>query len=1084
MAEDDAWVTMRCPSCQHQPPSRSAFCNRCGSPLIDAPLLGERRHLTVMFCDMVGSTELAQRLDAEELQVVVAEYQNTCARIIIGLGGHIAQYLGDGLLVYFGYPQAHEDDGVRAVSSALEILAAMPALDASIGQQLPELAGQTLQVRIGIHSGLVVLSDMGRGDELQRLALGDTLNIAARLQAVATSGAIVISEATQRLVHGAFVIEDLGDLQLKGVSEPIRTHRVVTASGALSRLERSAQAGLTPLVGREQEIALALERWEQTRNGNGQTILLSGEPGIGKSRLVAVLRDRLAAEPLRWLVCRCSPHHENTAFHPVIDMLERTLEIEEGDSEGRRRAKLESALRNSNISAEQIAPLANLLCVPERRVEGPLRLQREDPRRQTLESLAACLFELSRERPLVLVIEDLHWIDPSTLELLGLLVARVSHERVLLVFTYRPGFEVPWDAGHDLVKIGLYPLTRDQIAMLCTGVAGGRALPVPLLAELVAKADGVPLFAEELTKAVLEADWLEERDGRWVIAGPRRQLSVPSTLNESLMARLDGLGAVKELAQLCAVVGREVSYELLRAVAPHPEKALQAGLRRLVAADLITREGQANQVRYVFRHALIHETAYDSLLRSDRQRLHALIARVLEERFPERSAARPDVLALHHTRAGSLAEAVGFYHQAAKQAIDRQAHAEAIGHLECGIELIRMLPKSAEWDRRELELQVALGTSTMIAKGQGHPQVEQAHARARDLSRKTGDQTGLFRALWGLSRFYQSQGKPVASYDLGEQMLELARTTDDPSQLCWAHLALGQALFWLGNPTRSLAELETTIAFCDASPESTDVHVFGQDPALTSRSLVGPALWILGHPDGSLRRSHEALKIGRKTADPFTYALALNFAAVVHQLRGERERTRELADAAIEISGEHGFPLFMGFGRVMKGWALTKEAGRGGGIDEIHRGLADIKSAGTGLGGPYVLALLSESLRVVGRERDALAAAESALELAVSQQSRFWDTELLRLKGEILLGLEPDSREESERLLRQALERARELRATSFELRVAMSLSRLLAARGDADAGLALVRGVVERFDEGFDTRDLLEAKALLNAAV
>ena len=1080
MTPNPDWTQIRCPSCRHQPPSGSRFCNRCGSALAEAPLAGERRHLTVMFCDLVGSTELAQQLDAEELQIVVGELQNTCARVIGGLDGHVAQYLGDGLLVYFGYPQAHEDDAIHALSAALEILAALPEVAAAIARQLPERAGEPLRVRIGIHSGMLVLSDMGRGDDQPRLGMGDTVNIAARLQGAAAPGEILISEATRRLVQGAFLLEDRGELSLKGVSERVRTHRVVGSSGLQSRLERSAREGHTPLIGREQEVALALESWEQVRAGAGRALLLVGEPGIGKSRLVAVLRERIAAEPHRWLVCRCTAHQENTPFHPVIDMLEHTFEIEEADTEPRRRARIEAELRSVTIPERYIPPLVALLCKPDASTESFRWLQREDRRRQTLESLAACVERLGRDRPLVLVVEDLHWIDPSTLELLGLLVNRLERERALLVFTYRPGFEVPWRSSHQVLEIGLHRLTREQIARICTSVAKDRELPAALLADLVAKADGVPLFAEELTKAVLESDRLEGRAGRLAIVGERGHLTVPATLQESLMARLDGLGGVKELAQLCAVIGRDVSYDLLRAVSPQPEKALQAGLARLGAANLLAREGPPGQPRYVFQHALIHETAYDSLLRSDRQRLHGRIARTFQEQFPERSAAHPDVLALHHARAGSLEDAIEFYQQAAVQATDRQAQVEAIGHLERAIELIGALPASPDWDRRELELQVALGTATMIARGQGHPGVERAHARARDLGRKTADRTGLFRALWGLSRFHQSQGKMEASSALGEQMLELALETGDRSQLCWAHLALGQASFWRGDPTRCLSELEATIAICGASAEAIDANVFGQDPALSSRSLAGAAHWIVGRPDTGLRISREALEIGSKKADPFSYALALDFGAVVHQVRGERERTRELAEMAIELSREHGIPLFMGFGRVMKGWSLTLGAGDEAAIAEIHAGLSDLKAAGTGLGGPYLLALLADSLGVVGRGREALAILDAALRLAAAQESHFWDTELLRLKGEILLDLDADARDEAERLLRQALERARALGTRSFELRAGLSLARLLAARDEGEAGRDLVRGVYQRFDEGFETRDLARARELL----
>lgn len=1056
---------MRCPTCRHDPPAGSGFCNRCGASLA-APVAagsGDRRQITVMFCDIVGSTELAEALDAEELRLVVREYQQTAARIIHAYEGHVAQYLGDGLMVYFGYPLAHEDDAFRALSAALRILAGLPALNRELARRLALKTQLELEVRVGIHSGPALLSDMGLGDEQQRLALGETPNIAARLQSEAASGTILISEATRRLVQGAFVLDDLGRRRLKGVSEPIATYRVLSASGAVTRMERSAQRGLTPLIGREQEVALAIERWQRAVDGRGQTILLSGEPGIGKSRLVEVIREHVADQPHTWVEARCSPYHENSAFHPVLQSLERAFGIEEDQPESERRAALEAGLRDAGLAARHLASLVDLVAAPD----GTSGASARDRRSETLEAFAAWLARLAAERPVVAVVEDLHWVDPSTLELLGFLMARVPRERMLLVLTFRPDFEVPWDPGPHLLRIGLHPLTSEQIVALCAAVAGQRRLPQAVLDELAARADGVPFFAEELTRAVIESEWRPDRDGA----------AIPSTLQETLMSRLDRLGSTRELAQLCGVVGREISYDLLRAVSPLRERELREGLSRLVDADLLSREGPAHQTLYVFRHALIQETAYHSLLRSERQGHHARIARALEQQFPERAAASPEVVARHHESAGAFDDAVRCYARAARQAVERSAHAEALGHFENAISLIGRLPGGAERDRRELELQVALGTSIMIAKGQGHPGVRAAHERARDLADATADAPELFRALWGLSRFHQSQGDLRASHELGERMLELAGRAGDASLTRWAHLALGQALFWRGDPARALEELEATIALSEESVPSREVAIFGQEPALTSRSLAAPALWMLGRPDRALRRSRECVALGKKAGDPFTYAMALDWAAVVHQMRGERERTRELASLAIELSSERGFPLYRGFGRVMRGWAAIRGPEDAGGLAEIERGLDDLQAAGTGLGAPYVQALMAEAQWTLGRADDALLMVDTALALAERQHSHLWTAELLRLKGEILVGIDPAARERGGSLLRRAMETARGQGAPSLELRAAISHWRLLGERGDG----ARVRELVAGFEEGFDTRDLQDARALLS---
>ncbi len=1080
MVDNQHETPSRCPRCGHEPPESSSFCNRCGSPLVAAAVVGERRPLTVMFCDLVGSTELAQALDAEELPLVIGEYQNSCAQLIRSGEGYVAEYLGDGLLVYFGYPHAHDDDAVRAVNAALAMLEGMPALNRALRRRVPAMADRVLEMRVGIHSGVVVLSDMGRGGEPHRFGVGDTLNIAARLEALAEAGQILISDSTQRLVSGAFELESLGATRLKGVEQPIELFLVMAAREGQSRLERSAVAGLTPLVGRTQEIALALERWQEVKNNRGQSVLLSGEPGIGKSRLVAEVRERLIPDPHLWLTCRCSSHRENTAFHPVTEMLERFLGVEEGDSQAERRQKVESGLGAAKIQERLISPLVGLLTVAEREAAGRPPGQGEDPRSQTLESLAECFSELSRDRPLVLVFEDLHWVDPSTLELLGLLMSRFSAERVLLLLTCRPEFELPWETGRDCVHIQLNPLTRDQVTELCRAVAVERILPASLLSELAAKTDGVPFFAEELTKAVLEANEPTRPDDPLGRIGSAKHLSVPSTLHESLMARLDRQGSSKELAQLCAVIGREASYELLRVVSERPERDLQQGLEHLIHANLISREGPPHQARYVFRHALIHETAYDSLLRGDRQSLHHRIARALSEQFPNVGESQPEELARHYALGGHPAKAVPMYSRAAELAIDRLAHLEAIGHLGKAIELVATLPATADLNRLELDLQIALGTSSMIAEGQGHDRVEQSHTRARELSLALGDEDGLFRALWGLSRLHQSRGKPVASHELGLQMLELAKRADDPARLCWAHLAVGQALFWRGNPAEALVALQATIQICDEHPDSPDGYMFGQDPSLSARALVGPVEWILGHVDRALQHGRQAVEVASKAEDPFTYAFVLNFASVVHQMRGEREQTLDLAEAAIEICSERGFPLFMGFGLVMKGWALCE--GPEDGVGLMQEGLACFQDAHTGLGGPYLLALLTQALRTNGNDKEALAAVEAAMGLSAGQESYFWNPELLRLKSEVLVALDANARPESERLVREAIQSAREHAAVSFELRAAMSLYRLLEGSDRSAEAKELLHEACGRFAEGADTPDLADARALLSA--
>ena len=688
----------------------------------------ERRQLTVLFCDLVDSTALAGRLDPEDYREVVRAYQDTCAAIIQRFAGHIAQYLGDGLLVYFGYPQAHEDDAQRAVRTGLGFVEAMETLNSYLGQQ----HGVRLAVRVGIHTGLVVVGEIGGGGRQEPLALGDTPNIAARLQGLAAPDTVVISAATQRLIQGYFTCQALGAQTLKGVAMPLQVYQVVRATEVQQRFDVAAARGLTPLVGREHEVGLLRERWAQVQVGRGHIVVLSGEAGIGKSRLVQAVQDEIIDAAALRIEYRCSPYHQHSALYPVIAHLERVLAWRQDETPAERLCKLEEALQPYPLPLAEVVPLLAALLslpLPDERYP-PLTLTPQRQKQKTLEALLTWLLVLTEQQPVLFVVEDLHWIDPSTLGFLTLLVDQGPTARLLALLTCRPEFQPPWGLRTHLTPIALQRLPQAQIEVMVVQVTGGKALPPAVLQHVVTKTDGVPLFVEELTKTVLESGLLRETEEHYELTGPLPPLALPTTLHDSLMARLDRLATVKAVAQLGAVLGRTFSYDLLRAVTLLDKVSLQQALTRLVDAELLYQRGIPPQATYLFKHALIQEAAYQSLLKSMRQQFHQRIAQVLETRFPTAVETQPGLVAQHYTTAGCTEQAVIYWQRAGEQASERSANLEAISHCTTGIELLQTLPATPERTQQSLTLYIALGAALQMARGNAAPKVEQAYTRA------------------------------------------------------------------------------------------------------------------------------------------------------------------------------------------------------------------------------------------------------------------------------------------------------------------------------------------------------------------
>ena len=921
------------------------------------PPEAERRQLTVLFCDLVDSTALASALDPEDLREVVQAYQEVCAKVIARFEGHIAQYLGDGLLVYFGYPRAHEDDAQRAARAGLGMLEALEQLNTRLTQE----RGVQLAVRLGIHTGLVVVGEVGGGTRQEQLALGETPNLAARLQGIAAPNTLVISAATFQLLGGFFACQPLGTPLLKGLAQPLALYRVLYESMARSRLEAVGSTGWTPLVGREQEVTVLRERWAQVKDGRGQVVLLSGEAGIGKSRLVQVLQDHVAAEPQAWLTpCQCSPYHQHTALYPLIDLLERVaLRFDREESPQQKVGKLEGFLVQYGLPlAEAVPLLAALLSLPLPADYAPLAESSEQQKQRTLQTFLTLLGRLAAQQPLLFVMEDLHWADPTTLELLSLFVAQGPTARILALWTFRPDFTPPWTGRTHLTQVTLPRLPRHEATEMTGRVAHGKALPAEVVEQVVAKTDGVPLFVEELTKMVLESGLLQERDDRYDLTGPLPPLAIPTTLHDSLMARLDRLAAVKGLAQLGATLGREFAYALLQAVSPWDESTLRWGLHQLVEAELLYQQGLPPQATYRFKHALIQEAAYQSLLRSTRQQYHHRIAQVLEARFPDLCETQPELLAHHYTEAGVMAQAIPYWQQAGQRALQRSANVEAIEHLTRGLDILKTLPESPEHAQRELDLQVALGPALMAVKGQGAPDVAHAYARARELCQQVGDTPQLFAVLRGLVPYYLTRGQVQESHQLAAQLLRLAEAQADPAPRMLAHFMLGQVVFYRGEPAMSQTHHAQALAL-STSQEVSPRARYGLD--LSVGATAGwPGAWNW-RCQQALRHSQAARTLAQEGSHAVSLVFALLWAAFVHLCRREVSAVHELAMAAITLATEQGFMQRVAHATVLHGWALASQGQGDVGRAAIRQGLTASMATGSLLLQPYGLGLLAET---------------------------------------------------------------------------------------------------------------------------
>jgi class 3 adenylate cyclase/tetratricopeptide (TPR) repeat protein len=1053
----------------------SAIASLGDKPPVAAPLIteagssgeAERRQLTLMFCDLVGSTSLASRIDPEDLRDVIAAYHRTVAKTVERFNGLVAKYMGDGALIYFGYPQAHEDDAERAVRAGLALLDAVGRLPG------PE----PLQAHIGIATGLVVVGDLiGKGAAQERGVVGETPNLAARLEGLAAPGTLVIADSTRSQLGSLFKLEDLGVRPLAGFAEPQRCWRVTGESGAPSRFE-ALRSDTTPLVGRDEDLEMMLRRWHQAKAGEGRVVLLSGEPGIGKSRLMAALSEKIRGTPhtrLRWF---CSPYHQDSALYPPIAQLEQAAGFTRDDSPGDKLTKARDVLSPGGPADDDFELLAELLSLPN--AAADLNLSAPRKREKLFEALLRQLSELARTDPVLAIFEDTHWIDPTSRELIDLMIERVQALPVLLIITFRPEFQAPWGGQPHVTNLALNRLGGRDVAAMIRGIAGNLALGSEVVGEIVERTDGVPLFVEELTKAVLEQAGQENRIATVLSASPVPGLAVPATLHASLVARLDRIGvAAREVAQIGAVLGRDFSYELIEPVAQRPVAPLRAALVQLDDAGLLFCRGVPPQSSYRFKHALVQDAAYGTLLRTRRQELHARVATVLEQDFADLIERQPELLAHHLTAAANTERAVEQWLIAGLRASGHLAHVEGIAHLRRGLALLASLPETATRDAREIDLQLALGLSTLTVNGMGSQETANAYTRARQLADRHGDDRQMFQALFGSWIINSGTGGIQAARPYMERLAQVADRSGDEELRLQAHHSVWTTLCFGGEPMEAHAHTEAGRRLYDAEQYQSHRHIYGgHDPGVCACRTGGLTEWLLGYPTRAQTSMSEALALAQQIGHPFSYEIALEFAALVHLDRGEPELALEQLVAAEALRAEQRISSVFGpavlFGAVEFGRGEIAEA-----IIHLCEGLAQAQTAGA-LGRPYGHCLLAQALMRQGRQDDALATLSEAFERIEATGERGWESELHRVKGLVLLAQGLPA--EGQASLEQAVQIARQQQAKSLELRAATSLGLLWGEQSRRAEAVNLLAPVYSWFTEGLDTADLKQAKTLLD---
>jgi class 3 adenylate cyclase/predicted ATPase len=1027
----------------------------------------ERRQLTIMFIDLVGSTALSAQLDPEDMSKVICAYQNAVAGEIARFEGYVAKFMGDGVLAYFGWPRAHEDEAERAVRAGLAIAATLAKLTGG---------GEPMNCRVGIATGLVVVGDLvGQGAAQEQAVVGDTPNLAARLQRAAEPGMVVIAEATRHLVGDLFVLQELAAQRLWGIAEPIPAFAVVTERAVESRFAARQSGGVTPIVARDEELALLIERWRQAKSGEGQMVVLSGEAGIGKSRITEALIDAVSGEPHFLLRYQCSPYHVDSPLYPAIQQIAYAAGFAQNDSLDRRLDRLEALLARANDDISEAAPLAAALMglngAPR---YGALTLPPPQRRNRTLAMLIDQVTGLARSKPVLLVVEDAHWIDPTTLELIELALDYLQGARICVLITARPNFVASF-GGHPVVtRLELNRLGRAAILAIIACITRGKSLPQSLHDEIAAKTDGVPLFAEEMTKAVLESGLLREDVDAYHLEGSVSALAVPATLHDSLMARLDRFQLAKEIAQIASVIGRSFDYRTIAALAARPESELADAIGQLVEAELVFRRGTAADATYLFKHALVRDVAYGSLLKAKRLTLHARLLHVLEDR----ADAAAEVKAQHAEAAGLAERALDYWEEAGTLALAKPAYKESIANLEHGLRLCRAMGEERRWSRREHRICLKLGQALIADQGFSAVVTLRAFERALALADEIGDVSLQLPALSGKWVCHYTAGN--ASREDAQRFTMLAAAQPETELRLVGNIMLGAVRFQEGRFRESLTLTRKALDNYDPNAHQNLCYRFATDPRASAMNYTAWDLWHLGFPDQAARMVEENLRWVRELNHPYTTGYAFCYSMITNIWLRRPSWVEDAARQALRHCEEMSLPLWHARGQIHLGWALFEQHIVQG-LKEIEAGLLKADQVGAEMFGPFHLGLAANAYSLAGRHQEASASIKKAFEMLTRRCDLAFAAELHRIRAAMLLRTDATQRRVAEADLSRALEIARQQEALSLQLRAARDLAQMLAEQGERQQAADLLIPVYNKFTEGFDTSDLKEARTLLD---
>ena len=1084
----------KCQGCGASASPSARFCGTCGSTFSDAapvpaplatpgpatprlPIEGERRQLTVLFADVVGATALSGRLDPEALRSLLLAYQQVCVECAERYGGNIHQYAGDGVLAYFGYPVAHDDDAERAVLAGLDIIQGTRRLAA----ERRERGEEEVFVRVGIHTGMVVVGEMGAGDTREVHAIGETPNVAARIQGEAAADSLCVSAATAQLLDRRFEIRSLGLRSLKGVAREIELFAVDAASLAA---ESEPGRHAAPLIGREKELAHLEERWALACSGHGQAVLISGEGGIGKSRLLAAFRERAGCSEQSWRSLYCSPFYQNSALHPMVDLIERLIR-RGGGAAGDRSAALRRALENAGLGDEMtLALIASLVGLGSEHATVLDGLALDQRKRRTVDALIAWLDADARIAPLVVVIEDLHWVDASTRELLGTLLERIPDMPIMVLLTFRPEFIPAWALHGQISTLPLARLSSEHSALLALGVIGGKVLPAEVVEQVVRRTDGVPLFVEELTKSIVEGQAIAQGDaGVLRIAGPSRPIEVPASLRDSLTARLDRLGEAKIVAQMASVLGREFDYALLHAICELPPAELEQRLAALNRAEIIHQRGIPPRSHYVFKHALIQESAYDTLLKSTRVQYHRRAANAYSKEFAHVAQAHPELVAHHYSRALMPAQAIDYWQRAGEVAILRSGYSEAIAHLGAALEQLALLPESSERLRTELALRVKIGHPLLLVRGAKVPEAAENFERAVRISETLGDSPEGFMALWGDWLVMNSVSRVAEAARRSEQLVALAQRLGNEELVLQAHHSRWTLFYGMGDARISRADTLVGIRLYDPDKHRHHRHIYaGHDPGVCACGTGANAAWLCGYADEAMQLADRAVTIGEEIEHPYSQVIALMWATLAcHGIRNYLA-ARERAETLQQLCDRHGLPVWRGLGMIVSGACRTFAGETEFGLKLIAEGLVAQRQLGLGTWMGTLLATAAEAYIRAGDFGRALELLTEAMAHAEKSSARVLLPEVERLLAEVLLLTGKIDPAEGMVRIESAAAHARQQGALALEWRATMALARLYGDAGRQDEGRELLRRNYAAFTEGFTSPDLVQGRQLLDS--